>query len=376
MKKYICFMDFEYTTTGDKKRDSDNGVEVISMAGVVVNEKLETVDEFYKIVRPIKNVVIHPYCTELTGITQEMVDSADFFGRVADDFMEFIEEYEDCELSTYVWGDYDEYALEKTFDITRYSGDFTIFKDSIIDIQRRISSSIKYKGNTIRDVIGLQYAKVAFGLPVSKNAHNALYDAKDLRDLYISYKLRKPKNFEFIKWMYEKSLSHKITSRHGKGHAFNFIPGEIKYGLANLFKNTSNVRCFGASEIQFNKKTMLFKDCEHFNLPNDDKSNVLKMDTGIVRYSNTQLVTEIKKEKIMISGVEVENVLFSLRFATKSRRNGSEYLITPSFDIPIIPRNVRAIDTFLKKINQYISIYGIKEEFNDQYGLNTKSNGR
>lgn len=372
MKKYKCFMDFEYTTTGNTKLDLENdNVEIISIAGVVIDENNKTVDEFHSIIRPIKNVVIHPFCTELTGITQDMVDEANFFGAVADDFMKFIKKYRDESLFIYVWGDFDAIALDRTFEITRYSGDFEYIRNKIVNIQKRICCSITYKGKVVKSVWGLQNVKKAYDLTISENQHNALYDARDLRDIYIAYKNNYHKNYTFIKYIYEKSLYNSILDIHNKTLYFNKIPGEVKYGLANLFKNTVH-KGMKTKGVDFNKKTMQFKEYEYCVKADNELKKIIKMDTEIVRYSNTQMIAKINSKRDIVSGVEVERLVFALYFATKSKKLETEYIITPAFEIPIIPRNINALTVFVKKLKQYDDMYDVNSTFEDCYNLGSK----
>lgn len=369
MGKYICFMDFEYTTTGNTELDLKNdNIEIISLAGVIINEKNETVDEFHEIIRPIKNVVLHPFCTELTGITQDMVDEASFFSTVADNFMDFIEKYRKEELYIYVWGNCDSLAIDRTFKITRYSGEFEYIREKIVNIQKRICCSITHKGKVIKSVWSLQNIKSVFNLPVSTNQHNALYDARDLRDVYIAYKNKFPKNYKFIQYIYERSLANKIKNIHNKTVFFNRIPGEVKYGLANLFKNAS-IEGIKAEGAQFNKKTMLFKNYEYCITDENSIKKIEKMDTEIIRYSNIQMVTKINQEKYNAENFEGERLVFTLYFAGKSNRLNGEYVITPVFKVPIIPRNIAPLTVFAKKVMQHVDVYDGKTDFEDIYNI-------
>ncbi len=52
--------------------------------------RLEEAARFHRYVRPVVHPRLTPFCTELTGITQEMVDGEDVFERVYGDFLEWL----------------------------------------------------------------------------------------------------------------------------------------------------------------------------------------------------------------------------------------------------------------------------------------------
>lgn len=374
MSKYRCFMDFEYTTTGDKSFDENNdGIEIISIAGVVIDENNNTIDEFNQLVRPIKNVVIHPYCTELTGITQEMLDDASFFSSVAENFMNFIDKYKKDELFIYVWGDFDVKAIDRTFKINRYSGGFEYIRDKIVNIQKRICCTITYKGRVIKSVWNLQNVKKIYNLPVSTHQHNALYDARDLRDIFLAFKSKKSKNNQLIKYFYEKSLSDKVLNYFNKIMFFNCIPGELKYGLANLFKNTVHENIY-AEDLKFNKKTMIF---EKYKYQIDNKSTqkeIVELDSEIIRYSKIQMITKVNYTKDVVGGYEVKKPIFSLYFTTVSNKLGTDHKINTVHHIPMNPRNIAHVGIFFRTVKKYDKLYDVNTSFEDKYDMYNKLN--
>lgn len=364
MTKYMCFMDFEYTTTGNKAYDKNNdGIEIISIAGVIIDQNYNTVKEFHELARPIKNFKLHPFCTELTGITQEMVDNANFFNKVADNFMTFIQEYisDENELFIYTWGDMDIDAIDRTFKINQYTGDFEYVRNKIVNIQKRICCSIFYKKKPIKSVWSLQDVKSIYNLPISSFQHNALYDARDLRDVYISYKLRHPRNKKMIQYFYEKSSSCKILKYLDKTLYFDFIPGELKYGLANLFKKTVN---YSEDDVQleFNKKTMSFKQYK-------DKNNII-FDTELIRYSKIQMITDVIYKKEIICKQERERAVFRIRFTCVSKKPGDDIEINTTHYFPMNMRNLIHVGIFFRTMKEYDKLYDINNRFNNKYNIN------
>lgn len=72
---YFILLDFEATCdSGDKKILS----EIIEFPALLVQgQSFEEVDRFHEFVKPRISSVLTPFCTQLTGITQQTVDSAD-----------------------------------------------------------------------------------------------------------------------------------------------------------------------------------------------------------------------------------------------------------------------------------------------------------
>lgn len=85
MEYYLCVLDFEATCwESGENRDQ---MEIIEFPSVLykINETTNTTEfigEFAKYVKPTTNPTLTKFCTELTGITQKQVDSADTIGKV------------------------------------------------------------------------------------------------------------------------------------------------------------------------------------------------------------------------------------------------------------------------------------------------------
>lgn len=77
--KYLCVLDFEATCCQHDEFPR-NEMEIIEFPIVVVDlEKLAIVDSFHKYIKPNRHPKLTKFCTDLTGITQEMLeDKPDF----------------------------------------------------------------------------------------------------------------------------------------------------------------------------------------------------------------------------------------------------------------------------------------------------------
>ena len=79
MEQYICVLDFEATCWQGEL--SKHIQEIIEFPSVLYklneNGTVHYISEFSSYVRPVCETVLSDFCTELTGITQDKVDSAD-----------------------------------------------------------------------------------------------------------------------------------------------------------------------------------------------------------------------------------------------------------------------------------------------------------
>jgi len=80
---YLCVLDFEATCWTDPTRK--NQMEIIEFPSVLYkidNNTVSFIAEFHKYVKPTINPILSEFCTELTGIQQQTVDSADTIDNV------------------------------------------------------------------------------------------------------------------------------------------------------------------------------------------------------------------------------------------------------------------------------------------------------
>lgn len=77
---YYVVLDFEATCDQGPGPEPQEIIEYPSL--LLDGRGLEPVDEFQSFVRPLHHPVLTPFCTELTGITQDQVDAAPYFPEV------------------------------------------------------------------------------------------------------------------------------------------------------------------------------------------------------------------------------------------------------------------------------------------------------
>lgn len=86
---HILVCDFEATCASGSVHYPH---EIIEFPVVVLDTAtLHIVAEFHRYVKPVRNAKLTPFCTELTGITQDMVDHADTLPVVVEQFQQWLE---------------------------------------------------------------------------------------------------------------------------------------------------------------------------------------------------------------------------------------------------------------------------------------------
>lgn len=238
---YIVY-DLEFNQALSKDNNiSDLNFEIIQIGALKLNENLEVVEVFNRLVKPTAYLEIHPYIEKLTQISTNMVMSHEQFPYVYNEFIDFIgnDEFILC-----VWGACDikelmknihYHKLETLDNLQRY-----------IDVQKLMCKHIKTPKGT---KIGLRSAVEFFNISVTKEFHDAFndayYTAEVFKKLYSpemkysvyenkpSKRLNVPKQkldtsrlFSQIEKMYNRSLSDeeksliKLAYNMGRTHQF------------------------------------------------------------------------------------------------------------------------------------------------------------
>jgi len=90
--KYYCVIDYEATCEEGQAFVYPN--EIIEFPAVLLRSYSGEVEsEFHEYVKPKNNPILTQYCKDLTGITQEQVDGADYFPDVLKHFEEWLSQF-------------------------------------------------------------------------------------------------------------------------------------------------------------------------------------------------------------------------------------------------------------------------------------------
>lgn len=166
---YIIY-DLEFNQAFEKgAKNSTLPFEIIQIGALKINEDMEIIDSFNRLIKPTLYTEIHPYVENLTKITTDMVNTNDSFPEVYDDFVKFIgkEDFVSC-----VWGVCDIRELIKNIQYHNLNllDDFKTY----IDIQNFVCKLLKcHKGVKI----GLKDAVEYFKIPIDSEFHDASNDA-------------------------------------------------------------------------------------------------------------------------------------------------------------------------------------------------------
>lgn len=108
---YYLVIDLEATTSQGGMTFPRAEMETIEIGAVLVRAStLEPVDEFQSFVRPIRHPVLLPFCVELTGVRQEMVDRAPLF---PDAFVQMKKRMLSDRDGFAVWGSWGDFDAEQ-----------------------------------------------------------------------------------------------------------------------------------------------------------------------------------------------------------------------------------------------------------------------
>lgn len=165
-------VDLEATTSNDGSFPREE-METIEIGAVWVNaETLELGETFQTLVRPVRRPILHPFCTELTHITQAMVDAAPLFPQAWAEFRKAWDNYPGAVFCS--WGGYDKKQLLQDCGYHRLSYDLP----EHINLKAAFSERQKLKKQ-----LGMAQALEKCGLPLVGTHHRGLDDAVNIAKL-------------------------------------------------------------------------------------------------------------------------------------------------------------------------------------------------
>lgn len=108
---YWLVVDFEATCC-DQGSVPREQMEIIEFGAVMVDSSnLQIVSEFQSFIRPRRHPRLTPFCTQLTSITQDMVDGAPDFPTCAQAVKKWAQGFPDYVFCS--WGEYDRKQLQQ-----------------------------------------------------------------------------------------------------------------------------------------------------------------------------------------------------------------------------------------------------------------------
>lgn len=295
--RYI-FLDFEFNTA--KKIQ-----EIVSVGVVVCDLNFNVTSKYYSLVALNMTTSMDKYASKVNNITDEVLRDARDFKTV------FLELNNTLKLTSndkiFTWG----YDDKRTFDygIEHHSLESELFlmSNCMTNIQKELSSKVKYNGDTIGDTLALKYLKRICNID-GEVTHNALDDAIDLMDIY-KKSINNEFNPEVVKEIYFKrkesriqkeSMNHLISrfsSTYPNGVSVNMLGG-------SLFKKTSIL--LALNNILYKNSFLFEKTKDSIVLRNlENHSLNIKKD---VTYNNLKFNFNTKGKILIISIISNKNL--------------------------------------------------------------------
>jgi inhibitor of KinA sporulation pathway (predicted exonuclease) len=167
---YYLIVDLEATCSNDGSVPRHE-MEIIEIGAVIQNARtFETESEFQTFVRPVRHPNLTAFCTELTSITQPLVDGAPLFPEALQAMREWMGDFEDALFCS--WGNYDR---SQFLQDCRYHGVEYPFSSGHLNLKEEFSKAL----STGRS-FGISGALRRLGLELEGTHHRGIDDARNI----------------------------------------------------------------------------------------------------------------------------------------------------------------------------------------------------
>lgn len=214
------YVDTEFSTIREYQKFQQV---IIAIGAVLVNENKQILDTFYSLACPRNFRKLGKTVKDMTKLDNEMILHAPSFPQAFHDMEMWLDKWGNEELQIYSFGPDDYRTL--TSDLNHHHIHSKYIKQPFIDLQKIISASITYKGETIAPVFSLENLKLCYGV-LGEVEHHALSDALDLMKLHQSYDEQKPCNQEYIKKLYDQKIEKQKKLEEQRIKKMNLIVKE------------------------------------------------------------------------------------------------------------------------------------------------------
>jgi inhibitor of KinA sporulation pathway (predicted exonuclease) len=167
---YYLIVDLEATCSDDGSLPKHE-MEIIEIGAVMQDSRtFEIKSEFQTFVRPVRNPRLTAFCTELTGIRQDMIVDAARFVEALASFKNWMSQFEDYVFCS--WGDYDRNQFIQ--DCTYHGIDYP-FHSGHLNLKAAFSRAQNLGKN-----LGISQALRHLGLKFEGAHHRGLDDARNI----------------------------------------------------------------------------------------------------------------------------------------------------------------------------------------------------
>lgn len=170
------FIIYDLEATCWRGRPPKGSNEIIEIGAYKLNELGEELGKFSRFVKPTTNPKLSSFCTKLTSITQDQVDSASKFPSVAEDFMEWMGFYDNEDYILCSWGDFDIQFLRNDCDLHKMEEDWLEVYTNLKNQYHGIKNMNKYTG--------LKTTLTREGFEFTGVQHRAISDALNLCKIF------------------------------------------------------------------------------------------------------------------------------------------------------------------------------------------------
>lgn len=174
--KVHVFLDFEFTCPEQKGISKR---EIISMAAVFRYADGSPLTSFYSVVKPSRTQYLSARTIRLTGITQAQINKSQRFDKVAQKFLELVDDLSPSGF--FVWGNADRIEVQKAVRFShadkRMEKISDEFHDLQVDVMEQLGLPNPYNLERAADIYGIDF----------RHAFSAIDDAECLADIYFAY---------------------------------------------------------------------------------------------------------------------------------------------------------------------------------------------
>jgi inhibitor of KinA sporulation pathway (predicted exonuclease) len=157
-------------------RSESEIIEIGSVLTELVNGEWIIQDEFETFIKPVMHPELTEFCTELTSITQTMVDESPLFNEAYGNFEDWVKSCGDVKFAS--WGGYDARQFGRSCDLNGLT--FMFDKKDCLNLKELFSLG---RPNMKKRGVGLTKALAAEGLSFEGNLHRGIDDARNIQRL-------------------------------------------------------------------------------------------------------------------------------------------------------------------------------------------------
>lgn len=164
----LLIVDFEATCDASENHLPRHKMEIIEIGAIKVSiPDFVVLDEYQRLVKPLRTPILTNFCKELTGIQQSDVERADIFYNVASDFFEWCWKKNEP-IAWCSWGMYDYHQIDQ--DCSHYNIDNDLLLIEYINLKNSYGDAFNGRRR------GLKNATIEQRIEFQGRHHRALDD--------------------------------------------------------------------------------------------------------------------------------------------------------------------------------------------------------